>query len=127
MTPLFRKGAVALALAGVMATGTITAASARDWRPWAAAGAGFAAGTIVGSAMAAPRYGYGYGYAYGPGHSSYAYAPGYATSAYDSYAYAPSPSYGPTYVAPGYVYQDPGNRGCAVQGNYGGRIDYWAC
>lgn len=127
MTP-FSKGAVALVLAGAMTAGAMTTASARSWRPWAAAGAGFAAGAIVGSALTAPRYGYAYGpgYAYAPAYSSYAYAPGYAEPAYDSYAYAPGVAYESTVVVPRYYYGQ-GYRGCAVRGNYGGKIDYWAC
>lgn len=122
MTP-FAKGAVALALAGAMTAGAMNTASARSWKPWAAAGAGFAAGAIVGSALAAPRY-------YGPGYySAYAHSPGYTYApAYESYAYEPGVVYESTVIVPRYYYgQDAGYRSCAVRGNYGGKTDYWAC
>lgn len=115
----FTKGAMAIALAGALTASAVGSASARSWKPWAAAGAGFAAGAIVGSALTAPRY-----YGYGPAYSGYAYAP-----AYDAYAYEPAVTYEPLVVAPTYYYggyYGP-NRGCAVRGNYGGKIDYGAC
>lgn len=121
MTP-FAKGAMAVALAGALTAGAVSTASARSWKPWAAAGAGFAAGAIVGSALAAPRY-YGPGYAYSPAYAyepAYTYAPGY-----DAYAYEPGPSV--TYVAPSPRYNSAtGLSGCAVRGNYN-KIDYGAC
>lgn len=64
-------------------------------RHWPGAGIGFAAGALIGGALAASgAYGYGYapGYAYGP-----AYAPGYP------YDYAPGYGYAPSY-APGCDY-----------------------
>jgi hypothetical protein len=127
MTP-FAKSAMALVLAGALTAGAASTASARSWKPWAAAGAGFAAGAVVGSALTAPRY-YGYGQAY----SGYAYEPGYAMTydtapAYDSYAYSPDVTYQSTVVTPSYYggYYGP-NRGCATRGNYGGKVDYGAC
>lgn len=129
MTP-FSKGVVALALAGALTASAVNTASARSWKPWAAAGAGFAAGAVVGSALTAPRY----GYAYGPAYSSYGYAPGYTyapayDSGYDAYAYSPGVTYEAPVVVPrysGYGY-DAGYRGCATRGNYGGKTDYGAC
>jgi hypothetical protein len=120
----FTKGAIALALAGAVTVGAASTAAARSWKPWAAAGAGFAAGAIVGSALAAPRY-------YGPGYSAYAYEPGYTVTydtapAYDAYAYSPGVAYESTVVVPRYYDSGP-NRGCATRGNYGGKTDYWAC
>lgn len=147
MTP-FAKGVVALALAGALTASAASTASARSWKPWAAAGAGFAAGAIVGSALTAPRYGYAYGpayssyayspayssYAYSPAYSSYAYAPGYASapaydSAYGAYAYAPGVTYQAPIVMPRYggYGLDADYRGCATRGNYGGKTDYGAC
>jgi len=150
MTP-FAKGVVALALAGALTASAASTASARSWKPWAAAGAGFAAGAIVGSALTAPRYGYAYGpayssyaygpayssYAYGPAYSSYAYSPAYSSyaysPAYSSYAYAPgyasAPAYDSAYgayaYAPGVTYQAP-----IVMPRYGGYgldADYRGC
>jgi hypothetical protein len=123
----FAKRAMALALAGALTAGAASTASARSWKPWAAAGAGFAAGAIVGSALTAPRY-----YGYGPSYSGYAYEPGYAVTydtapAYDAYAYSPGVAYETTVVAPSYYYGGGPNRGCATRGNYGGKIDYGAC
>ncbi len=119
---VFSKGAIALVLAGALTAGAASTASARSWKPWAAAGAGFAAGAVVGSALATPRY----GYAYGPAYSGYASGPAYE-SGYDSYAYAPGVTYEPTVVAPRYSGYDAGYRSCATRGNYGGKIDYGAC
>lgn len=67
-----------------------------NWRGgnWIGPAAGFAAGAVIGSALAAPYYGGGNGY-YG---DSYAYAPGY-----DSYANAPGYSYAPGYESYGYA------------------------
>ena len=67
----------------------------RGWGGW---GPAFAAGAVVGGAIAATQPWYGYDY-YGPG---YGYtAPGYAYTApdYEDYAYAPGPSYGGGSVA----------------------------
>ncbi len=88
------KAAMILALGGALAASTATASSARGWRPWAAAGAGFVAGAAIGSAAAASANGYYYDRGYAPG---YAYGPGYY-GAEEGYAYAPSysaPSYYP--------------------------------
>ena len=100
----------ALALAGAL-TVTATTPSSADSR-WGYAAGGFAAGAIVGAAVANANAGYYYGpgYAYQP----YAYDPGpayvYEPYAYETYAYAPAPrryytrgysSYG---YAPGYSY-----------------------
>ena len=117
------KTAIALALAGAMTAGAMSTASARSWKPWAAAGAGFVAGAAVGSAIAAPRYGY-----YEPGYAGYAYSPGYSYGpAYESYAY--QPGYESTVVVPSYGYYRNYNAGtgCATRGNYGGKTDYGAC
>lgn len=131
------KSALALVLAGALTAGAASSASARSWKPWAAAGAGFAAGAIVGSALAGPRH-------YGPGYSGYAYEPGYAVTydtapaydayayapGYDAYAYSPGAAYASTVAAPRYYGgygQDAGYSSCATQGNYGGKIDYGAC
>jgi hypothetical protein len=92
------KTSAALALGGALLAGSVTASSARDWRPWAAAGAGFVAGAAIAGAAANNSYYYGpgyyeRGYAYEPGYaygSTYSYEPGYS-----SYSYEPSYSYQP--------------------------------
>jgi hypothetical protein len=79
------KAATAVVLGGALVAGSVTASSARSWRPWAAAGAGFVAGAAIGAAAAnananayyGPRY-------YEPG---YAYEPAYGGPAYQSYGY----------------------------------------
>lgn len=78
----------ALALAGVL-TATVASPSFAIDR-WTAAGAGFVAGAVVGSAAANSYYGPGYA------NQPYGYAPRYG------YAYAPAPGY--AYAAPGYSY-----------------------
>jgi hypothetical protein len=88
---------IALALTGAMAVAAVTPSFARD-RSWAAAGAGFAAGAIVGAAAANANAGYYYGPGYEP--YGYAYAPAPATVYAPGYVYAPgayaySPSYNP--------------------------------
>ena len=116
MKPILRTS-VALALAGVLAASAATPTFARDWRPWAAAGAGFAAGAIVGSAVANSYYGPSY-------YGAYAYEPGYA---YEP-AYAYEPGYvvetAPTYVvpAPQIVYEP---RRCWVQTDKDRGFGYW--
>jgi hypothetical protein len=93
MNSIVKTGA-AVSLAGALALASATPTLARDWgRTAAAAGIGFAAGAVVGSALA-PRPHY-----YGP---TYAYEPAY-TYEYD---YGPSYSYGPvySYEAPAYAY-----------------------
>lgn len=129
----FARNAMALALAGALTAGAASTASARSWKPWAAAGAGFAAGAVVGSALAAPRY-YGPGYAYAPDYaaSSYVYSPGYVSApAYESYAYesdAYEPGVTSTVVVPrAYTNYRYDYSGCATRGNYGGKVDYGAC
>ena len=125
MKPILRTS-VALALAGVLAASVASPTFARDWRPWAAAGAGFAAGAVVGSAVAnsyyGPRY-YGPGYAYEPSYAydSYAYEPGYAYRQ-PTYTYEPSA----TYVVPETVYIEPpvqrGPIGCARSSSKYGQV-----
>jgi hypothetical protein len=114
---------LAAALVGVVTLAAATPTFARSWRPWAAAGAGFAAGAIIGAAAANSRAYYGPGYyGYGPGYSGGYYAPGY-----ESYAYAPPPAAyerAPT-VTYRSRYLDP-KSSCANAGNYG-RLDYSSC
>lgn len=122
---------VALALAGAMTVAAVTPSAARSWRPWAAAGAGVAAGAIIGSAIAAGAYGPRYSYA--PGYGAYA-APydGYAAPGYGAYAYAPDSyyavdDYAATYRVPSqYGHYDSGYKSCATDGQYN-RTDYSAC
>jgi hypothetical protein len=84
-----RKSLTALAAAttlAVAAVATPTTADAR-WGWWGPAFGGFAAGAIIGSALARPYYAYpyyGYGYGYGP----------YYGYGYPAYYYAPRPYYG---------------------------------
>jgi hypothetical protein len=79
------KPAAVLGLVAALSMASLGPSEARA-RPWVAAGLGFAAGALVGSAAAANAYSYdgdyGYAYAYAPG---YAYAPAYA---YEPYVYA---------------------------------------
>jgi hypothetical protein len=88
---VMRKILTTLAVAGSLAIAAVaTSGPALAWRGgwggwhggwgWGGPAVGFAAGALVGSALAAPYYG-GYGYPYG----------GY-------YGYAPNPYYGPTCV-----------------------------
>ena len=93
-------------IAGAVAV-TMATPSFADDRAWVAAGAGFAAGTLIGAAAAnanAAYYGPGFAYApaypygYAPG---YAYAPGYVYAPAPAYAYAPVESYA---AAPAYPY-----------------------
>jgi hypothetical protein len=111
MQSRFLATAAALALTGATLLATNTPASARWWgHGWG----GFAAGALVGGALAStawgPSHGYyspGYGYydyddyAYAPTYSYYGYSPGYSTYSYgyspgytDSYGYSPGYSYG---------------------------------
>ena len=75
------KTLTGVALAGVLAVGAVTASSqqaeARCYGCAVGAGVvgGLAAGAIIGSALAYPRYGYGYGGYYGG--PAYGYAPAY--------------------------------------------------
>ena len=119
MKPIL-KTSVALALASVVAASVATPSLARDWRPWAAAGAGFAAGAIVGSAVANSHYGPHY-------YGAYAYEPGYAYEPTYNYGYAYEPGYvetTPSYVvpAPAVVYEP---RRCWVQTDKDRGFGYW--
>jgi len=99
------KSAATAALLGAVALASATPGEARSGR-WAAAGAGLAAGTVVGAAAANSAYGSGY------------YAPGYDAYAYD----------GPVYTSPrAYRYRQYDMSGCATEGNYGQSIDRSAC
>ena len=90
------KYAAAIAVTSAFALAAATPSEARNHGgAWAAAGAGFAAGAIVGAA-AANSYGPGY---YGPGY----YGPAYYGPAY----YGPGPyayEAAPVYVAPAPAY-----------------------
>jgi len=116
MNTILKSAAVA-AFVGAVALASATPGEARDGR-WAAAGAGFAVGTVVGAVAANANGYYGRSY-YG---RSY-YAPGYAYGmpSYDAYAYD-----GPTYAAPRY-YRAGDMSGCGSQGNYGQSVDRSAC
>lgn len=98
---IHKSHAAALALAGVLAVTAASPSFARD-RTWVAAGAGFAAGAVVGAyaANANSRY-YGPGYAYDP--YGYGYEPGYTYA--PGYAYAPAYRYAEP--APAYAYGYP--------------------
>jgi hypothetical protein len=104
------KPAMILGLAGAMALGAMTPSEARNGR-WAAAGVGFAAGALIGGAVAANAnrgYYYNEPYAYGYGERAYGYSEpvyvdpgysygyGYSEPGYTSYGYA-APSYAPRY------------------------------
>jgi hypothetical protein len=93
------KASLVLALGSALLASSVTASSARHWRPWAAAGAGFVAGAAIGlaSARANAYYETQYG-SYGPG---YAYEPGYVSQPNYDYRY-------------GYGY-----RGCVTDEGYG--------
>ncbi len=113
MTKLLTHAALAAVLAGAFAV-TTTTPSRADNDTWIAAGAGFAAGTLIGAAAAnanANVY-YGPGYAYAPGYPygyASAYPYGYASAYPYGYAYAPAPAY--AYVeAPAYVAVAPAPR-----------------
>jgi hypothetical protein len=110
------KSAAAAALVGALALASATPGEARSGRYWGAAGAGFAAGALVGAA-AANSNAYGSGY-YAPG---YAYAPAYSSPAYGAYAYE-----GTAYPAQRYYRGGVDMSGCASEGNYG-QIDRSAC
>jgi hypothetical protein len=103
----FVKPIALMGLAGALAIGAMAPqAEARNGR-WAAGAAGFAAGALIGGAVAsanANNYYGGYyepGYAYAPGYAydSYAYEPGYAGYADDTYAYAPAYQGNQTYYS----------------------------
>ncbi len=101
-TPCF-AGAAGAAPMGAIPHDPASTVQTVDWRGghWGwGAGAGFAAGAILGGALAPrPWYGYDYDYSYAPGYPTYdySYTPGYST-----YGYAPG-SYEYGYTAPGYV------------------------
>jgi hypothetical protein len=79
---------------------------------WAAAGVGFAAGALVGSAIANSNYYGGYGYYGGPYYNAPLASGGY----YDA----------PVYAAPEPVYRAaPGGR-CWISTGGDGRYGYWA-
>ena len=94
MNMIMKSGAV-LGLAGALAIGAMTPSEARGGR-WAAAGVGFAAGALVGAAVASAPYNRGYyydgGYGYSPGPAYYD-APAYSYGYADSYGYEPAPRY----------------------------------
>jgi hypothetical protein len=130
MRSRFLVTAATLAITGATLVSTNTSASARWWgHGWGGWG-GFAAGALVGGALAstawAPAYGWydrGYAYdddyAYAPSYSYYGYSPGYTTTY--SYSYSPR---GYTY-SPGYNYSygySPDAYGYVEQG--GGDVAY---
>jgi hypothetical protein len=85
MSPKIVKAIAVAGVASLIAIAAATPGQARWGGNAAAAGAGFAAGAVVGSAAANnAAYGYGPGY-YGPGYGAYAYAPGYAEPGIRSY------------------------------------------
>jgi hypothetical protein len=104
------KYASVAALTGAMALAAATPSQARYWHHGGGGAiAGFAAGALVGAAVANSYYGPGYYYA-----PDYGYAPGYAYAPgpyYDAYAYAPAPTYysGRTYYR--------SNPGCSSSGS----------
>ena len=128
--------AAMLAIIGATLLATNTAASARWWgHGWGGWG-GFAAGALVGGALAStawgPAYGwYDPGYAYDddyayvpsvPSYSYYGYSPGYTTTytySYSPRAYAYSPGYTYNYGygpdAYGYVQQGGGDVGYCMR------------
>src|SRR5262249_6655023 len=74
----------ALAAAGTLALATVATPTTSDARWWGPAIGAFAAGAIIGGALASP-YAYGYYGGYYPGYSNY------------PYGYYPAYSYGPAY------------------------------
>lgn len=97
------KYAVAATLAGALALAAASPSEARGGRNAAAIG-GFAAGALLGAAVAGGGYYGGPGY-YGPG---YGYAPGYYAE--PGYAYEPAP----VYVAPRRAYRGGGGGSCWI-------------
>jgi hypothetical protein len=84
-------GAAPLSASLALNSADVAAVEQVQWRwhrgRWIGPTAGFAAGVVVGSALA-PHYYYDYGYA--PGYSAFAYEPGYAyvpVRPYRSYGY----------------------------------------
>jgi hypothetical protein len=105
------KFAVAAALTGALVLAAATPSEARKGRN-AAAGIGFAAGALVGAAIANSQSGYYYDRGYAPG---YYVEPGYP---YDQgYAYVPAPVYmepaAPTYYTRPYYSGSSRNRNCS--------------
>jgi hypothetical protein len=85
------KYAAAVSVASICAVGFAGPSQARHWHHhyhYGAAAAGFAAGALLGAAVASNGYYYGPGYYYAPG--PYAYEPAYQAYAYGPPAYAPS-------------------------------------
>jgi hypothetical protein len=103
------KYAAAAAMTGALALAAATPSQARDGAA-IAAGAGFAAGAVVGAAAANNAY-------YGPGY----YGPGYGPADYGDYAYEPAPAYygpAPRYYNGGYRYRTNEDN-CAVSPSSG--------
>lgn len=107
-----RTPLAALALAGILAIGATTSASAQwrghrghGWGPGAGIAAGVAAGALIGSAVAARPYGYS-GYYAEPGYGYYE-AP---VASYDYGYYGPTSrsNYGPAYNPTPYSYYNCG-------------------
>ena len=114
--PLMAGSASAAPLSPSLALKNADAASVEtvQWRRghrgrWIGPAAGFAAGVVIGSALA-PRY---YDYGYYPGYGAYAYSPGYT---YDpGYAYVPARRY--------YRYRN----GCTGDENVDSAYPSWYC
>ena len=64
------KTAAAGAIVATILTASVTPSTAGEWRGWPAAGVGFAAGALLGAAIAQPYRGY-YGGYYGYGYRGY--------------------------------------------------------
>jgi len=95
-----RKTVTALAAATAVAMAAVATPDTADARGgwWGPAIGGFAAGAIIGSALARPYYGYPYGsYSY--------YAPGPISYSYYAPAYAPWPYHGCVRYRYGYRYR----------------------
>ena len=107
------KYAMAATVTGALALAAASPSEARGGRNAALIG-GFAAGALVGAAVANSYYG-GPGYYYGPGPAYYGPGP---------YAYEPAPVYAP---APRYYRYRSNPSGCGTQGNYPGAVDssFW--
>ncbi|TMJ42473.1 MAG: hypothetical protein E6G80_03415 [Alphaproteobacteria bacterium] len=91
-----KKTLTALTAAGTMALATVATPTAADarWGWWGPALGAFAAGAIIGGALARP---YSYGY-YGGYYPAYSYSPyGY----YPAYSYSYGPAYYGYAAAPG--------------------------
>ncbi len=99
----FAKTSLAVALGAAVLASSVSASSARNWRPYAAGAAGFAVGAAIGAAAANANAGYNYGPGYNRGYG------------YDGYAYGGYPA--ETYPS----YYDQGFRRCTVDEGYGRR------